>query len=89
MIFVRRNYKLSATVVRDGALSIPVKTVLDIGAGPNLIRKKRIDLAWPSHIRPVQITRLLDASKRVMKFCGLIHLTVRIRRSQAKCDIIE
>lgn len=48
--FAKRYYKLSASVGRNGAVPIPIKTVLDTGAGPNLIHKRSIDPAWHSYI---------------------------------------
>lgn len=43
--FANRKYKLSATVGRVGAVSFLVSTVLDTGAGPSLIHKRKIDPA--------------------------------------------
>lgn len=44
---------------------------------PDLIHTGRIDLSWRSYNRPVQSPALLDAFKRVMKFCEVIHLIIR------------
>lgn len=68
----KRNYKLLTSVGRGGAMSKPASTVLDTGAGPNLIHKRKADPAWHPYVPLIQRLRLLDASKRVVKFCGLI-----------------
>lgn len=77
VFFAKRNYKLLASVRRDVALSIPVKTVMDTGAGPNLVHKSGVDPVWHFFIRPVQSLRLLGPSKPVTKSPCLIYLTVR------------
>lgn len=82
--FAKRNYKLFATVRSDGAVSIPLNTVLDTGAGPSPSRKRRNFLTKHFYIRRVLSPRLLDAVKRVRKSCGLMQLNIRIGEFQAR-----
>lgn len=86
--FAKRDYKLSAPVGRDNAVSFPRSTVLDTGARPDLIHKRLVDPAWPSYIRPIQSSRLLDASKRVIRSCDLIYLTVGIGEFRARVSFL-
>lgn len=59
-------------------MPIQLTTLLDTGKGQKLTLKRRVKPAWHSHIGPVQSSRLTDESKRVVKSCGPIHLTVHI-----------
>lgn len=68
-------------------MSIPVGTVLDITARSSLIQKRRMDPAC--RLRAIQSPRPLDASKRVMNFCGIIHLAVTIGMFQAEAPLRE
>lgn len=86
--FEERNYELSASVGRDGAVLRSASTVLDTGVGPNSIYNRRIDLAWHSPIRPIQSPRLPDGSIEVMKSCGFIYLTVCIGEFRARVTLL-
>lgn len=44
-VFVKKCFKFSATARQYGALSVLASTVLDTGAGPSLIYKKKTDIA--------------------------------------------
>lgn len=72
----KENYKFFATVGRISAVSLRGNAVSNTGTGPNLTHKRITDLALPSYIGPLQITKLLDAPRRLIKSCGLIYLTV-------------
>lgn len=56
----------------------PASSVLDAGAEPKTIHKRRIDPTWHSYFRPVKSSEILDASKWIVKFCSLIQFTIRI-----------
>lgn len=84
----KRNYKLSPSAGRNGAVSIQVNTVLGIGAELSLVHKTRIGPARHSHIHPVQSPRILEASKRMMKSCELMCLTVRIGDCRARVQFL-
>lgn len=67
---------------------IRVRTVLDTGAGPNLIHYDRIDPAWRTSIRDTTTPSLRDASKRAMRTLGVITLLVRIGQFQAHVQFL-
>lgn len=72
----RRICKFCATVGRDCAVSVPVNTILNTSAGPDLIHNRAIDPARHFYIRLVQSAGPLHASRPIAKFCGLIQRSV-------------
>ena len=53
-------------------------SVLDTGAGPNIINARCIPRQWHQYIRSVKTPRLVSASKTAMPVLGVIELMVRI-----------
>lgn len=86
--FAERNEKPFSIVGWGSAELIQANTVLDTGTGPNIIQKRKTDHAWQSYIQSAQSPRGLDASERVMNFCGLTHLTVRIAEFRARVPFL-
>lgn len=66
------------TFGRDLSLIIPMTTVLDTGAGPNIINMSVLPAAWKSAIRPVAAPHLLDASNKPLRCLGTLGFHVRI-----------
>ena len=79
-----RNYKLCASIGRSQSLLLPVTTVLDTGAGPNLVNIRKLPMRWHPHIRQMPVPNLVDAQKRRMEILGVLPLIVRIRSSQGE-----
>lgn len=83
VLFCTEKLQAFTAVGRNGAVSLPVKTVLDAGARPNLVQKKKTDSPWHFYICAVESPRLLDASKLILRPHGLAHLALLIREFAA------
>lgn len=79
------NYKVEASIGPDIQTLRPVLTVLDTGAGPNLIRA---DLLPPAALEACdkdrEVVNLSSASNHRLETLGVLHLTVKIGNFTAR-----
>ena len=76
VLFKKRNYKVRLTVGINSTVAHPVTSVLDTGAGPNLINKDFLPTQWHSNIRPMKDPGLVGATKQAVVMQGVILLHV-------------
>jgi transposase InsO family protein len=78
-LFQSQNYKLCLSLGLTPRCLIPVRAVLDTGAGPNLVRDDVLPPGWERMLIPGQILpRVSNASGRRMPVNGVVQLVVRV-----------
>jgi hypothetical protein len=74
-----RNSKFTVSVGVSSSVFVPVLAVLDIGAGPNLIREDVLPPNWETlRLRGVPIPKVMNASGRLLHSKGVIVLIVQV-----------
>ena len=85
----RYNYKVACTLGRTKDDLHPVLTVLDSGAGPNLIARGVLpDLSDEEIDSSKEIVRLNDANGRPLRTRGLIRLSIRLGNYCARIPFV-
>ena len=78
-LFQSQNYKLCVSIGLTSRCLLPVRAVLDTGAGPNLIREDVLPIGWEHALIPGQtLPRVSNASGRRMPVKGVVQLTTRV-----------
>jgi hypothetical protein len=78
-LFQSHNYKLGVSVGLTRAVLFPVRSVLDTGAGPNLVREDILPSGWDRLLIPnLLLSRITNASGRRMPAKGVITLFVQV-----------
>lgn len=83
-LFRDQNYKVNAAIeiyALDLKLTV---TVLDTGAGPNLIKLRILPDAWTHRIQPANIGGLVAAARQRVPLTGLIFLYVQLGDLRAR-----
>lgn len=62
----------------DSQVQMPVTSVLDTGAGPNLVHLNGLPSVWQSKLVKTAQTTVTDASRNHMRTLGVIRLFMRI-----------
>ena len=83
-----RNYKVHAAIGLSKSAMFPVVSVLDSGAGPNLVHLRMIPPGWLSRIRQGALPKLVDAQKRSINAIGTIALMVRLGQFKARVHFV-
>jgi hypothetical protein len=78
-LFQSHNYKLGVSVVLTRAVLFPVRSVLDTGPGPNLVREDVLPSGWDRLLIPnLPLPRITNASGKRMPLKGVITLFVKV-----------
>lgn len=77
-LFQKRNYKVRLTISERVNEMHPRTAVLEIGAGPNLIRKSSLPSTFSNNIRAVKELDLTGASRSNVIFDGVKLIHVRL-----------
>lgn len=81
----RYNYKVAAALGCDNTSLTPVLSVLDTGAGPNLVRLSALPPPLRSQINSSRaIVNLQSASRHKITTLGVVTLTVRVGTYEAR-----
>jgi hypothetical protein len=79
ILFQSQNYKVCVSLGLTTACLIPVRAVLDTGAGPNLVRADALPTGLERLFIPGQVLpRVSNASGRRMPFKGVVPLVLRV-----------
>lgn len=78
-LFQSHNYKLGVSIGLTRAVLFPVRSVLDTGAGPNLVREDILPSGWDRLLIPnLPLPRITNASGKRMPVKGVITLFVQV-----------
>lgn len=77
-LFRNRNYRVEAIISDENGLVIKVFTVLDTGAGPNLVNDAWITQPWINNVVRTYLPRLRAAGNEHMKVDKVINLDVQL-----------
>jgi hypothetical protein len=78
-LFQSHNYKLGVSIGLTRAVLFPVRSVLDTGAGPNLVREDVLPSGWDCSLIPNQpLPQITNASGKRMPVKGVIILILQV-----------
>ena len=83
-----RNYKVSLSIGRGTDMMIPLVSVLDTGAGPNIINANVLPAVWRTSIKSTSVPPLVDAQSRPLRCLGVLPLIVRIGQFKARVHFV-
>ena len=77
-LFKSKNYKVSMSLGIRSYEMVPTISVMDTGAGPNLVDKRILPPSWLDRIRPSPVANLSAAANQPIPVEGIVNLHVRL-----------